>query len=39
MFEDLLEANAAECGTKDSGMRVREIDSSNPDSVTNFICK
>lgn len=39
MFEDLLEANSADCGTKNSRVRDREIDSSNADFVTNLICK
>lgn len=37
MLEDRLEANAADCSTKHSGLRVGKVNSSNPDTGTNLI--
>ena len=39
VFEDLLKVNIADYGRKDSGVRVREVGSSNPETITNLICK
>lgn len=39
MLGDLLMQNAADCARKDSELSVREIYSSNPDSISNLICR
>lgn len=36
MFEHLLEANVADCGSKDSGVRIRELVYSNLDPIANL---